>query len=366
MIAVLADDLTSALDGAGPFAERGLSVRVVLHEAGLSTDADVVSFDLDSRFLPSAGAEARFARAARQVAGASIIYKTVDSTLRGNLGPEVKGALMGSGRVHAVVAPAFPAAGRTTVGGHQFVGGLPLESTAFAHDPRTPVTSGKVVDHLQGVNPSLFTIYDATHDDALDALVAVTKLDADVVWVGSPGLGAALARAVPPRHSSRPARWQTTKRVLVVIGSLHAANAEQAEHLRSSGAELVEMKALGETSYPRLIAKRIRDAFARSDTACLISPRDLVCGGANAAEQLAAIVTDLYMEFDGLVVTGGDTARRIADALKATAIKVVGEVEPGVPYGVLQAPGRDVAFITKAGGFGASDTLQRCIRRLRG
>ncbi|HFF9856902.1 MULTISPECIES: four-carbon acid sugar kinase family protein [Serratia] len=52
MIAILADDLTSALDGAAPFAARGLNACVMLRlpDATLQ-DAEIVAFDLDSRFV---------------------------------------------------------------------------------------------------------------------------------------------------------------------------------------------------------------------------------------------------------------------------------------------------------------------------
>src|SRR3712207_2111879 len=38
-----------------------------------------------------------------------------------------------------IVAPAFPAAGRTTVGGSQRVHSVPVDETEMANDPHTPV-----------------------------------------------------------------------------------------------------------------------------------------------------------------------------------------------------------------------------------
>ena len=65
--------------------------------------------------------------------------KKVDSTLRGPLAAEIEAALAASGRTRAVVAPAFPATGRTTVGGVQHLDGVPVHATRFAHDPVSPV-----------------------------------------------------------------------------------------------------------------------------------------------------------------------------------------------------------------------------------
>src|SRR5690606_30325268 len=38
----------------------------------------------------------------------------------------------------------------------------------------------------------------------------------------------------------------------------------------------------------------------------------------------------------GLVLTGGDIASRVLQALQATTVDVLGEVDPGIPFGRLQ------------------------------
>ncbi len=65
-------------------------------------------------------------------------------------------------------------------------------------------------------------------------------------------------------------------------------------------------------------------------------------------------------EFDlgGLFLTGGETALAVCRALGATEIDILGELEAGIPWGRLAggiAPGLQV--VTKAGGFGRSDSL---------
>lgn len=366
MIGILADDLTSALDGAAPFAQRGLSARVVLHEGALARyEADVLAIDLDTRFVEPAEAENRFLRAAEQIRTASLLYKTVDSTLRGNLGAETYGSLKGSQRKHAVVAPAFPAAGRTTVGGYQLVDGVPVERTAFASDPRTPVVSSRVAGRFAELALCLFTVHDASNDGALDQLIARIGLDSDVLWVGSPGLGAALARAVEVTASVQPAViTPRANRVLVVIGSLHPANRQQLEELVRGGAGLVSVAAVDELDVDETVHE-IERAFAVHSVVCLVSPREVTPHrGASLAPVIGTIVKHCEHHFDGLIATGGDTARRIVDTLGAATIELRGEVEPGVPFGLLTAPGRSIPFSTKAGGFGGAGTLLRCVARL--
>jgi uncharacterized protein YgbK (DUF1537 family) len=80
---------------------------------------------------------------------------------------------------------------------------------------------------------------------------------------------------------------------------------------------------------------------------------------------LAEVVAGLSGEdlFDALVLTGGDTAVRVARALGATGIQLEGEVEAGVPVGTLVGL-RPYRVVTKAGGFGDPDTLRNAFRTL--
>jgi uncharacterized protein YgbK (DUF1537 family) len=50
-------------------------------------------------------------------------------------------------------------------------------------------------------------------------------------------------------------------------------------------------------------------------------------------------------------------------ARKVRAFRLLGEVEPGVPFGISIPPG--LAICTKAGGFGGPDTLVHCVARLK-
>jgi D-threonate/D-erythronate kinase len=67
--------------------------------------------------------------------------------------------------------------------------------------------------------------------------------------------------------------------------------------------------------------------------------------------------------FEGLVLTGGATAVGVARRLGAAGIRLGGEVEAGVPVGVLIGP-RPYPVVTKAGGFGGPDTLVGAVEAL--
>ena len=64
-----------------------------------------------------------------------------------------------------------------------------------------------------------------------------------------------------------------------------------------------------------------------------------------------------------MVLTGGDTAAFVLARLNASAIRLSGEIAPGIPWGYIEggdADGRIV--ITKSGGFGQQDTLMQAIQ----
>ena len=62
------------------------------------------------------------------------------------------------------------------------------------------------------------------------------------------------------------------------------------------------------------------------------------------------------------MLTGGETARAVLGARAIDGYRLLGEVEPGVPFGLA----RDGTLVcTKAGAFGRADTLLRCVARLQ-
>jgi uncharacterized protein YgbK (DUF1537 family) len=67
-----------------------------------------------------------------------------------------------------------------------------------------------------------------------------------------------------------------------------------------------------------------------------------------------------------VVATGGDTAVALLQALTQPALQVTGDLMPGIPCGRIRVGGRSVWLVTKAGGFGTSDTLAQVVRKLRG
>src|SRR5215213_5950414 len=135
-LVIVADDLTGAADASARFANAGLSTVIHLSSAAIP-NTDVVAVSTESRDLEGTGAAAAVRSALSRIisgqrdAAPWWIYRKMDSALRGHPRDELLAAMEAIGATRALVAPAFPAQGRTTVGGRQHIHGVPLESSRF-------------------------------------------------------------------------------------------------------------------------------------------------------------------------------------------------------------------------------------------
>jgi uncharacterized protein YgbK (DUF1537 family) len=122
----------------------------------------------------------------------------------------------------------------------------------------------------------------------------------------------------------------------------------------------------GEPSAVENAAREARAALAEDGCAALCSDEERGSseGVVEALAEAVALLSD-EGHFDALVLTGGDTAAGVARRLGAGGIRLEGEIEPGVPVGILIGP-RPYRVVTKAGGFGEPGTLVNVTDELLG
>jgi uncharacterized protein YgbK (DUF1537 family) len=390
--AIIADDLTGAADTGVQLARAGYRTAVVFRGAPVppARDLDAVALDTDSRAMPAGFAAKRVVEAAHAVRDTLIVYKKLDSTLRGPVAAELAAALEATGRERAVVAPAFPAAGRTTVKGVQLVRGVPVHETEAKNDPRTPVKEGHVptllaasfssvgslgVEELvdpaavrRALDGSLCVVADATRDEDLEALVRAVVDPSEVLWAGSAGLALALADVYPGPHAgTTPASPARVRGVLVVVGSLSGVARGQLRSL-SEGYGCQAVPVAGGSDALEEALGLAREALVEGACVAVHSAEERDPSGAagSIVEALAEVVAGLSEEglIDALVLTGGETAVGVGRRLGAVGIRLEGEVEPGIPVGTLIGTS-PYWVVTKAGGFGGPDTLVRVVEKLR-
>ncbi|MEU6122536.1 four-carbon acid sugar kinase family protein [Streptomyces sp. NPDC047123] len=392
-IAVLADDLTSAGDGAAPFLRSGHAARVLFAAPTEPVRTPgVTAIDLGTRLLDEPAAAARTREAARRCADVGLLFKTVDSTLRGHVPAEVLAARDGAGRSAVVIAPAFPAEGRVTVDGVQYVRGVPVHESEYARDPVHPVRCADLAALFPGaarvgpgpgetarlpglVEEGGLIVCSARGDDDLDRLVAVVACPDDVLWVGSPGLAAALARRWPAVAGGAVDVPGAARRTLVAVGSVNPATRRQLAVLRARtgvravtvGGDTAASASVSDSPWaPAPVAASVRYA-STAPVLVVQTPgaRDTPAAARALGRSLAELVRTLTEQrlVDTLVLTGGETAATVLDALGITGIDLIDEPEPGVARGTpLGGPGLPAlikSVLIKAGGFGDDDLLLR-------
>ncbi len=369
-VGVVADDLTSATDGAAPFLSKGYAPLILRNAVGL-TERVIVSIETNSRASTVSQAVRATTAAISALADRDLLFKTMDSTLRGHVREEIIAALRASGRSRLVLAPAFPAAGRLTIGGIQSVNGIPVSDSDYGLDPVHPARTSRVaelIDPLLG-RPVILAqddareavqqaatapilILDADNQDALNRQVARIPDPQKVLWVGSPGLAIALASLVPAAPDRRRQANETGAGVLIVAGSANPVTHIQCDVLLAHGIsvvnELASARAGGSVLCLRTQTQRQADASAVLTT---------------LADQCAAALA--RHDFDGLVATGGETTAAILDRLDIHRFLLTRELEPGFPVGRAERPdGTPIVIAMKAGGFGSPLTLLHAARDL--
>ncbi len=195
MIAVIADDFTGAAELAGISLRYGLSVTVYL-DNDIDADSDVVVVCTDSRSMQKAAAVYCTAEVVEALIKLqpSLLYKKIDSVLRGYVLDEIKVQMELSEKNKAFILPANPLLQRTISEGEYFVQGKKIAATAFATDPEFPIKSSLITEILN--NNSIEVL---KHDDWLPTegvVVGEATTNEDVVsWANTIDESWALAGA---------------------------------------------------------------------------------------------------------------------------------------------------------------------------
>lgn len=394
-ILIVADDLSGAADCGIACAVQDLDTLVVLDEAAV--DADVLALDANTRAMAPEEAALETARLVREYAreGRQILFKKFDSTLRGHIGVELAAALEAwrsvANRSSAivVVAPAFPATGRTTIEGRQWLDGVQLEPDLAAMLTSAGLQTSRI--SLEVVRTGRLPAFLQTNADACTAFVCDAQTDTDLhligqaavslrehaVWAGSAGLArylpAALNRPRSPRRASVPPARQGP--VVVVVGSLAPLSRSQAAVLSATNElAVVTLRPQGLLAGPGaqewredqdLVARALSDG---RDLLIVLGAEERIKGNTtpHLCSALARILAPCQAGIAALVLTGGETARAVLTGFGVRFLAPIREVEPGVPLALAcTEKGEPMAVITKAGAFGDPETLVRCRATLR-
>lgn len=410
-VLILADDFTGANDAGMGLVLRGRSAGVVFATRCLPA-CEALVVDTESRALPAEQAEQAVFDAVRGVLShqqPAWIVKKTDSTLRGNPGAELAALLKASEAQIVLFAPALPRLGRTTINGQCLVAGVPLDQTEFASDPKTPVISADIRELLQhqvalncqniglehirqdylgaqlqalvarGVQVA---ILDAEQEQDLDAIItAAMTLTPRPVLAGSAGICEALARRLP-MVVALAHRNVNTGPLLAVVGSMSEIaqqqiarvvaepgvvqvgidvatifSAQAADILTGTAQRVIATLKAGK----HCVVSTTPDHGARHQVAALCQQRGLTRSelGERICQflgELTRLVLEQYPS-GGLYLSGGDVAMAVATAMGASGFSISGHIAECVPWGYFVGSEYQRPVMTKAGGFGTTDTL---------
>ncbi|WP_380158499.1 four-carbon acid sugar kinase family protein [Kineococcus sp. R86509] len=405
---VLDDDPTGTQSATG--------VQVLLEsdadrlEAALR-DADGVYVQTNSRALDEASAVALVARIRADAleAGARLGVEVRfvlrgDSTLRGHVFAET-GVFAGAEDV-VLFVPAFPAGGRTTIGGVHLVrtadADVPAGETEYAGDPVFGFRSSALVDYVAEKSPrtGVGVPLDVVRDPARLAqrfaqapagsvLVPDVETDRDVsaladavrgagrgivVRCAAP-LAAELAGVVSAGYLPRPL-VADRPRVLVVCGS-HTAGAQAQLDVLGKEWGAFEPVATGDALDDpvwagRELGERAGRVLARQGLVAIASERvrmsdhGTLAHGEAVMTALTTAVADLLPHVDAVVSKGGITAAEVArTGIGATSAFVEGQVAAGISVWVMRTrDGREVRQVVVPGNVGGPDAIADAVAAL--
>jgi uncharacterized protein YgbK (DUF1537 family) len=323
----------------------------------------------------------------------------------------------------AIIAPAFPKYGRTTVDGVQYLHGRPLHETEFGTDPTAPVKDADIARRLsegsgreagrltldqvragpakiktfirgllaEGIE--LVVVDIAEQEDLKRICIGLAGSDLSVLWVGSTGLaefaplafGAASASSTPQYRSTDP------RPALALVGSASETTRKQLEYAQSqdglhiihldagcliqdgtiAAAELQQAEvnlrsALDSGHDAALVVRASREEIAANQKLGATLNLSAAQVAQRIVDRLAHAASKLVREgrISGIVATGGDTANALCNALGAQALEILGEVEAGIPIMSLLGEA-SLPLVTKAGGFGSPAAIADALVKVK-
>ena len=414
-IGIIADDLTGANDTALQFNLSGANTQILLDYSqapegllktqvwAVSTETRNVEKDIAVSLVKSA------VNVLEEKLNVEHFYKKIDSTIRGNIGPETMVMLNELGLDAAIIVPAFPAEGRTTIGGYHLLNGNPIDRTDMARDPKFPVKESHIPTLLaqqigstdlvgsialktvtKGAGPILVEIQQLISQGkkliVVDA-VSTTDIEQIVLAVGKssykllPCGAAALAKAFADVWLPEAEYQHITKTipdipVFVVSGSATTLTKTQIDKLTHSDdfepyvVELTLDKIYNQDideTINRMINQLVKNKlglvyFSTSESAMQenleyaqannINPDDIP---SIITDYLAKLTKDVVATQDViLVVVGGETSYKVCNAIGSTTLQVIDEADSAIP---LCLDFKAQWLVTKSGNFGTASTL---------
>ncbi|OUO79675.1 hypothetical protein B5F53_06905 [Blautia sp. An249] len=398
-ILMIADDFTGASDAGVQMTKNGIDAHIVFDPSDVEPGKSYV-IDSESRNISAEEAYQKVKDILQNVKKYSFehYYKKIDSTLRGNIGSELKAELEEIHPDMIVFNPANPDSDRTVVDGILYFGGKRVMETEIMRDPLCFVKDDNLksmiekemketVQHISltdvrnksfHLNGSRFLTFDVLDKRDLENVVefVLKQKDKKILWVGSAGMANALFKAFRPKYP-----------VLSLIGSISDTSRAQVNKALAEGASLVKMD-IGDLlkggNLETVAEKAISELKAGQDV-IVTSARELadyhaaVTEGksrgmkrtdvAKYTQEMIGKLSSMILKeakVSGCFLTGGDTAISVSRHNHAHGATIQKEVLATVALVLLDGgdhPG--LPCVVKGGSIGDENTLTEAIKFIK-
>ena len=426
MIYIIADDLTGANDTGVQFVKKGYNTMVSIFDKSVlqSTpeDLDVFVIDTETRELESKTARKILKSILEKINinKKDVVYKKVDSTLRGNMGVEIEEIMNILKKDICIFSPSYPSYQRITIGGYLVVDQKPLSLSEYSCGSSTqvensfipfllkkqtdfPVGQIDLKDVAKGQKTILskmnelyqkgnkIIVIDSTNEEHLkDIFASSLKLDRPVLFSGSAGLANHFPN-INYKNEDLKIKIENNKgSVIVVAGSRNSIMEDQVNYLKNR-LNFTELKIDLEQVFSN--KDRILDNYSAEGIKAIKGNHDLVIHTDAIYNEEKLINKKLMLKYNlgfreleikiktflgeltskiiknsyvkNLILTGGDVALGVCKELGIYNMNILDELLPGIPLAIANYKNYKLNIITKAGGFGKEDTLYHLINKLK-
>ncbi|MCQ2788916.1 MAG: four-carbon acid sugar kinase family protein [bacterium] len=418
LIGIIADDLTGANDTALQFHLRGSNTQILLKsDLFLQNIKNTQTWALstETRNVPAEEAYEKVKKATKEFVNQlnlDYVYKKIDSTIRGNIAIETLAVVETLEMDAAIIMPAFPSEGRTTVGGYHLLKGIPIERTEMARDVHSPIYEShiptllknqlpkdkqNIVGQLElstimkGAGPILLKIRELIEQgkklivadavsttDIEQVVLAINKTNYKILPTGSAACAQALGNTwLPEMKNQHIKKTIPNLPKFVVSGSATQITANQIKKLADDD-ELnnvyilnLDLKTILE-GITKDLTDRILSNLGKNNTVVvntsyLIQDYDGFSEESLNAEltrlKLATKITDFLAELTKLIIfqrevilitLGGETSYKCCAAIDSLQLYLVDEVAPAI---ALSLDHKAQWIVTKSGNLGGPNTL---------
>ena len=404
-LAIIADDLTGALDTGIKFSKMGIRTQVMVGHKfcvdELDLTKEVLVVDTETRHVPENEAYARVYKTVKLCTDCNIpcFYKKTDSALRGHIGSEFAALYDVVGKQISFV-PALPGENRITREGIHYIKGVPVSESIFGSDPLNPVRNssvGKLIEEetrlsTKSVRAKELTsqpwpedqvlIFDASTGDDMEEIAGLLKREGHLdVTAGCAGFAEILSSNIPfEREDVRQA--PKTDKLFVISGSINAVTKKQVEYARQQGYVSISLTQEEKLAGDYLKTREGTDFLKKLEACCRendriildvfsedtigdarayaaasgFSPEEIPERIAKRLGELSQFIVELK-EDATLMIIGGDTLYSFMQKLKKPILDPVCEPVNGTVSMYVQSDGHNFPLISKSGGFGQEDLI---------